>query len=112
MRRSEAHPQTHPGTRTGTGPRRRRPSRSRHEFEPGKLVTGLVLLGTAVAYAGDAGGLWHVPSYVALPALCLGLLVAGTAGWVAYGVRRRAARAASTEKNAAPPSTSGSQATR
>ncbi len=105
MRRSETQP------RTEAGPRRR-PSRFRHEFRPGRLITGLVLLGTAVAYAGDAGGLWHVPSYVVLPALCLGLLVAGTASWVAYSVRRRAARAASTERNAAPASTSGSQAMR
>ncbi len=98
--------------RSETQTRTRTETRFRHEFKPGKLITGLVLLGTAVAYAGDVGGLWHVPSYVALPALCLGLLVAGTASWVAYSVRRRAARAASTEKNAAPASTSGSQAMR
>ncbi|MFE9398083.1 hypothetical protein [Streptomyces flavidovirens] len=76
-----------------------RPARFRHEFRPGKLISGLVVLGTAAAYTGDATGAWQVPAYVALPVICLGLLLAGAASWVAYSVRRRrAARAASTEK--------------
>ncbi|WP_308376016.1 hypothetical protein [Streptomyces sp. ISL-99] len=76
-----------------------RPTRFRHEFRPGKLISGLVVLGTATAYTGDATGAWQVPAYAALPVICLGLLLAGAASWMAYSVRRRrAARAASTEK--------------
>lgn len=83
------------------------------KFKPGKLISGLVVLGTAGAYAADAADAWQIPSYVALPAICLGLLLAGAASWVTYSVRRRrAARAASTEKYAAPASTSGNQAMR
>ncbi|MGX1883434.1 hypothetical protein [Streptomyces sp. NPDC055287] len=103
---------------TPAGPRgerhpERRPSRFRHEFKPGKLISGLVTLGTAAAYTADATGAWRIPAYVALPAICLGLLLAGAASWVTYSMRRRrAARAASKEKYAAPASTSGSQAMR
>ncbi|WP_244282916.1 hypothetical protein [Streptomyces flavidovirens] len=76
-----------------------RPTRFRHEFRPGKLISGLVVLGTAAAYTGDATGAWQVPAYAAVPVICLGLLLAGATSWVVYSVRRRrAARAASTEK--------------
>ncbi|OEJ25457.1 hypothetical protein AR457_14325 [Streptomyces agglomeratus] len=91
----------------------RRPPRFRHEFKPGKLISGLVVLGTAAAYTGDATGDWQIPAHLGLPVIFLGLLLAGAASWTAYSVRRRrAARAASTEKYAAPASTSGSQAMR
>ncbi|WP_308377770.1 hypothetical protein [Streptomyces sp. ISL-98] len=94
-----------------TSPERRR-SRFRHEFRPGKLIIGLVMAGTAGAYLGDAAGAWQTPSYVALPAVCFGLLLAGAATWVSYGLRRRAARAASTDSTDAPASSSGSHAIR
>ncbi|WP_434595281.1 hypothetical protein [Streptomyces sp. A5-4] len=84
----------------------------RHGFRPGRLIAGLVLAGTAGAYAGDAAGTWHTPAYLALPAVFGGLLLAGTASWLSYRGRRRAARAASRENTAAPASTSGSQAMR
>ncbi|MEN8653828.1 hypothetical protein ABCR94_25295 [Streptomyces sp. 21So2-11] len=84
----------------------------RHGFLPGKLIAGLILAGTAGAYAGDAAGAWHTPAYLALPAVFGGLLLAGAASWLSYRGRRRAARAASRENTAAPASTSGSQAMR
>ncbi|MDJ0466464.1 hypothetical protein [Streptomyces sp. H27-C3] len=83
-----------------------------HGFRPGKLIAGLVLAGTAGAYAGDAAGAWHTPAYLALPTVFGGLLIAGAASWLSYRGRRRAARAASRENTAAPASASGSQATR
>lgn len=84
----------------------------RHEFQPGKLVAGIVLLGVGIAYAGDASGGWETPWFLALPAVCGGLLLAAIAAATGYGVRRRARRAASSENEEAPASTSGSQAIR
>ncbi|MGW7053256.1 hypothetical protein [Streptomyces sp. NPDC054887] len=104
MRRSD--------TPSGGSDRGARPPRLRHGFRPGRLISGLTVVGTAAAYLADAAGAWRVPSYLALPVVFAGLLLAGTASWIAYGVRRRAARAASTDRYAAPASTSGSQAMR
>jgi hypothetical protein len=72
----------------------------RHEFHPGKLVLGLFLLIAAIAYAGDAGGIWDTPWFVAFPLLFAGLLLGGAAAAVGYGIRgrsghRSAARSAS-----------------
>ncbi|MEW1928836.1 hypothetical protein [Streptomyces sp. NPDC088360] len=61
----------------------------RHEFHPGKLVLGLFLLITAIAYAGDVGGVWDTPWFVAFPLLLAGLLLGGAAAAVSYGVRGR-----------------------
>ncbi|MFF9097007.1 hypothetical protein ACF1AX_28285 [Streptomyces sp. NPDC014802] len=61
----------------------------RHEFQPGRLVAGLALTAVGVLYAGDAGGLWHTPWFVAIPLVVSGLCVAAVAGMVAHGVRRR-----------------------
>lgn len=61
----------------------------RHEFHPGKLVLGLFLLIAAIAYAGDAGGAWDTPWFVAFPLLMAGLLLAGAAAAVSYGIRGR-----------------------
>ncbi|MEV8016596.1 hypothetical protein AB0O76_09655 [Streptomyces sp. NPDC086554] len=61
----------------------------RHEFHPGKLVLGLFLLIAAIAYAGDAGGIWDTPWFVAFPLLLAGLLLGGAAAAVAYGIRGR-----------------------
>lgn len=67
----------------------------RHEFHPGKLVLGLFLLIAAIAYAGDAGGIWDTPWFVAFPLLLAGLLLGGAAAAVSHGIRSRpAARAA------------------
>ncbi|MEV0525245.1 hypothetical protein AB0I66_17630 [Streptomyces sp. NPDC050439] len=67
----------------------------RHEFHPGKLVLGLFLLMAAIAYAGDAGGIWDTPWFLAFPLLLAGLLLGGAAAAVSYGIRARpTARAA------------------
>ncbi|WP_328319174.1 hypothetical protein [Streptomyces sp. NBC_00388] len=100
------------GPRPGE-PKSGRPGREfRHEFRPGKAVAGLVLLGIAAVYLGDAGGLWRTPPVAALPLLAAGLVLAGIASTVGYGIRRRAARRASAENSGDPASRSGSQAMR
>ncbi|MEU7579576.1 hypothetical protein AB0B50_18440 [Streptomyces sp. NPDC041068] len=62
----------------------------RHEFHPGKLVAGLFLLTVAVVYAGDAGGAWEAPWFVALPLVMVGLFLAGVAATI-HGIRPRGA---------------------
>lgn len=81
----------------------------RHEFQPGKLVAGLVLIGVGITYAGDAGGAWETPWFLAFPAVCGGLFLAAVAATVGYGIRRRARRTASRENEEAPASSSGTQ---
>ncbi|MEU9982742.1 hypothetical protein [Streptomyces sp. NPDC050856] len=84
-----------------------------HEFRPGRLVAGATGLAVAALYGGDAAGSWHTPWYAVVPLLSGGLLLAATATWAHYRVRRRrAARAASSESTGAPASTSGSHAIR
>ncbi len=86
----------------------------RHEFQPGRLVAGLVLLAGGIMYTGDAGGAWETPAWALIPVLVLGLLLAGVTAAVTYSVRcrRRCAKAASTENTDAPASTNGSHAMR
>ncbi|MEU3756009.1 hypothetical protein AB0H17_25125 [Streptomyces olivoreticuli] len=64
----------------------------RHEFEPGKLVVGLVLLGGCFAYLAMAHGSWHFPAYAVLPALGIGFCVAGLVSSLAFAVRRHRTR--------------------
>ncbi|WSV40685.1 hypothetical protein OG462_26685 [Streptomyces sp. NBC_01077] len=80
-----------------------------HEFRPGRLIAGLSALTLAGLYAGDATGAWTTPWYVVFPVLCGGLGLAGLATWIAYRVRRRAARSRSSDSTDAPASSSGSQ---
>ncbi|MFD0145800.1 MULTISPECIES: hypothetical protein [unclassified Streptomyces] len=80
-----------------------------HEFRPGRLIAGATALALAALYAGDATDAWETPWYEVVPVLFGGLGLAALATWVAYRVRRRSARTASSEKYAAPASTSGSQ---
>ncbi|MEW2283666.1 hypothetical protein [Streptomyces sp. NPDC047841] len=61
----------------------------RHEFQPGKLVTGLFLTATAVAFAGDAGGLWETPWFAVVPLVVGGLCLAGVTAVLTRGIRRR-----------------------
>lgn len=83
----------------------------RHEFHPGKLVLGLFLLMTALAYAGDAGGLWDTPWFVAFPLMLAGLLLGGAAAAVSYGIRGRpTARTANRVSDRTSSRTSGSTA--
>nr|WP_237330749.1 hypothetical protein [Streptomyces sp. BA2] len=53
------------------------------------MVLGLFLLIAAIAYAGDAGGIWDTPWFVAFPLLLAGLLLGGAAAAVSYGIRGR-----------------------
>ncbi|KNB51562.1 hypothetical protein [Streptomyces caatingaensis] len=64
----------------------------RHDFEPGRLIVGLVLLGGGLAYLLEAAGRWHFPAYALLPALVGGLCLAGAVPSVTYLVRRRGGR--------------------
>ncbi|MEU5398816.1 hypothetical protein ABZ348_05890 [Streptomyces sp. NPDC005963] len=85
-----------------------------HGFRPGRLLAGLTALALTLLYAGDASGAWHVPWFVVFPVVVGGLSLAGVAGFVHYGLRRRrrTARAASSESTDAPARTSGNQAIR
>lgn len=65
----------------------------RHDFEPGKLVVGLVLLGGCLAYLAAAGGRWDFPSYLLLPVMVAGFCVAGAVSALAFAVRRHRSRA-------------------
>ncbi|GAA3499757.1 hypothetical protein GCM10019016_068610 [Streptomyces prasinosporus] len=64
----------------------------RHEFQPGRLVAGTVLVAAAVIYGGDAGGAWETPWFVVIPLVVGGLCLAGVAGAVTGQVRRRRGR--------------------
>lgn len=64
----------------------------RHEFQPGRLILGVFLTGAAVAYAGDAGGLWDTAWFAVIPVVVCGLFLAGTAALLARVIRRRRAR--------------------
>ncbi|GGP60653.1 hypothetical protein [Streptomyces abikoensis] len=65
---------------------------ARHDFEPGRLVIGLVLLGGGLAYLAAADGRWHIPSYLLLPVLAGGFCLAGLVSSLTFSVRRRRAR--------------------
>ncbi|MET9432850.1 hypothetical protein [Streptomyces sp. NPDC006551] len=80
-----------------------------HEFRPGRFVAGATALALAVLFAGDAADAWVTPWYDVVPVLCGGLGAAALVTWVAYRIRRRSARTASSENIEAPASTSGSQ---
>ncbi|CAM5672469.1 hypothetical protein SGLAM104S_08397 [Streptomyces glaucescens] len=61
----------------------------RHEFQPGRLVAGCFLTVAGVVYAGDAGGAWEAPWFVAFPLVVGGLCLAGAAGVLSRSIRRR-----------------------
>ncbi|MEU6681774.1 hypothetical protein [Streptomyces sp. NPDC046832] len=61
----------------------------RHELQPGKLVAGTVLVVAGVLYAGDAGGAWDTPWFVAIPLVTGGLCLAGAVALLTGVVRRR-----------------------
>ncbi|MFF3616807.1 hypothetical protein [Streptomyces sp. NPDC002580] len=60
----------------------------RHEFQPGKLVTGLFLVAGGIAYAGDAGGWWDTEWFAIIPIVVGGLCLAGLVASVTHAVRR------------------------
>ncbi|MFE5853940.1 hypothetical protein ACFQ61_12085 [Streptomyces sp. NPDC056500] len=111
----DARPDEGPPGRSRCAPAVCSPSASRvvHGFRPGRLLAGLTALTLTLLYAGDAAGAWHVPWFVVFPVITGGLSIAGMAGFVHYGLRRRRANtAASSESTDAPASTRGNQAIR
>ncbi|GHI05525.1 hypothetical protein AQI88_11180 [Streptomyces cellostaticus] len=64
----------------------------RHEFQPGRLVAGLVFAAAGTVYAGDAAGLWDTPWFVIVPLVVGGLCLAGATATVTRGIRRRSGK--------------------
>ncbi|MEV7174769.1 hypothetical protein AB0O18_34380 [Streptomyces sp. NPDC093224] len=60
----------------------------RHEFQPGRLIAGLVLLLAGVLYLLDTTGETDVPWYAVVPITVGGLSLAALVGLVTYAVRR------------------------
>ncbi|MFJ6573085.1 hypothetical protein ACIQNU_37325 [Streptomyces sp. NPDC091292] len=73
----------------------------RHEFQPGRLIAGVALLGAGVLYALDGPLGWSVPWFVVGPVVVGGLCLAAVASGAVAAVRH--ARA----KRAAVPGTTG-----
>jgi hypothetical protein len=70
-------------------------NRRGQQFEPAKLIAGLVLLAAGVVSLLDAvGSAPGGPGILLLPAVVLGLCCAGLVGALTYSVRRRRARRA------------------
>ncbi|MGW7239227.1 hypothetical protein [Streptomyces sp. NPDC054804] len=61
----------------------------RHEFQPGRLIVGVFLTATGVAYAGDAGGLWTTEWFAVIPLMVVGLFLAGVTAALTRAIRRR-----------------------
>ncbi|WP_448318629.1 hypothetical protein, partial [Streptomyces sp. CO7] len=59
----------------------------RHEFQPGRCISGLVLVTAGVLYTGDAAGEWEVPWFTAIPLVAVGFFFAAVAGLTAHLIR-------------------------
>ncbi|MER7464338.1 hypothetical protein [Streptomyces sp. NPDC097981] len=60
----------------------------RHEFQPGRLLAGLVLMAAGVLYLLDATGEADLPWFLVIPMAMGGLCLAALVGTVTYAVRR------------------------
>ncbi|MFF2196031.1 hypothetical protein [Streptomyces sp. NPDC058157] len=60
----------------------------RHEFQPGRLLAGLVLTAAGVLYLLDAAGETDLPWFLVVPMAFGGLALAALVGLVTYAVRR------------------------
>jgi uncharacterized membrane protein len=60
----------------------------RHEFQPGRLLAGLVLTAVGVLYLLDAAGETDLRWYLVAPMAFGGLALAALVGLVTYAVRR------------------------
>ncbi|MEU9159439.1 hypothetical protein AB0D29_04010 [Streptomyces sp. NPDC048424] len=60
----------------------------RHEFQPGRLLAGLVLIAAGVLYLLDAGGEADLPWFLVILMTLGGLSFAALVGMVTYAVRR------------------------
>jgi hypothetical protein len=65
---------------------------TRHEFDPGVLVAGVLFLALAVMYLGDAAGAWSFSWIVPLVVTGGGLAVAGATAGVTETRRARRRR--------------------
>jgi hypothetical protein len=61
----------------------------RHEFQPGRLIVGVFLTASGIAYAGDAGGLWTTEWFAVIPVMVVGLFLAGVTAVLTRAIRRR-----------------------
>ncbi|MFG2553567.1 hypothetical protein ACGFWF_26960 [Streptomyces sp. NPDC048581] len=75
----------------------------RHEFQPGRLVAGTFLALAGIIYVGDAGDAWQTPWLVVIPLVVGGLFLAGVAGAVTRGIRRRRRSAPGPNHDTPPP---------
>ncbi|MFD9408445.1 hypothetical protein ACFWBN_15725 [Streptomyces sp. NPDC059989] len=60
----------------------------RHEFQPGRLIAGLVLITAGVLYLLDATGRTDLPWFLVIPLTVGGLCLAALTGMVTYALRR------------------------
>ncbi|WP_030764240.1 hypothetical protein [Streptomyces sp. NRRL F-2664] len=60
----------------------------RHEFQPGRLIAGLVLMLAGVLHLVESTGGADVPWYAVVPMAAGGLTLAALVGLVTYAVRR------------------------
>ncbi|WP_078988568.1 hypothetical protein [Streptomyces sp. WM6372] len=60
----------------------------RHEFQPGRLLAGLILVAAGVLYLLDATGEADLPWFLVIPMTMGGLCLAALVGVVTYAVRR------------------------
>ncbi|MCY0917520.1 MULTISPECIES: hypothetical protein [unclassified Streptomyces] len=60
----------------------------RHEFQPGRLIAGLVLLAAGTLCLLDAAGEVDLPWFAVVPMAAGGLALAAVVGVVTYAVRR------------------------
>ncbi|MER5778669.1 hypothetical protein ABT144_31170 [Streptomyces sp. NPDC002039] len=60
----------------------------RHEFQPGRLIAGLVLLTAGTLRLLDAAGEVDLPWLAVVPMAAGGLALAAVVGVVTYAVRR------------------------
>ncbi|MFD7914031.1 hypothetical protein ACFV30_25435 [Streptomyces sp. NPDC059752] len=60
----------------------------RHEFQPGRLIAGLVLVVAGVLYLLDSTGEADLPWFAVIPIAMGGLTLAALVGLVTYAVRR------------------------
>ncbi|MFF3647900.1 hypothetical protein ACFYXV_04500 [Streptomyces sp. NPDC002181] len=60
----------------------------RHEFQPGRLLAGLILVTAGVLYLLDATGEADLPWFLVIPMTMGGLCLAALVGIVAYAIRR------------------------
>ncbi|MFF4101114.1 hypothetical protein [Streptomyces sp. NPDC001903] len=60
----------------------------RHEFQPGRLLAGLILVAAGVLYLLDATGEADLPWFLVIPMTVGGLCLAALVGIVTYAIRR------------------------